>query len=68
MGYHRPVPLETPLRIVARVTGTDDRKVFVSGSITARAAPGTDLVTAEGVFVAPDLDRVRALFPGLRQA
>jgi acyl-coenzyme A thioesterase PaaI-like protein len=68
MGYHRPVPLETPLRIVARVTGTDDRKVFVSGSITARADPGTDLVTAEGVFVAPDLDRVRALFPGLRQA
>lgn len=68
MRYHRPVPLETPLRIVARVTGTDDRKVFVSGAITTGADPDTDLVTAEGVFVAPDLDRVRALFPGLRQA
>ncbi|GAB2756365.1 PaaI family thioesterase [Streptomyces bullii] len=65
MRYHRPVPLETPLRILARVTGTDHRKSFVTGSITTEADPATDLVTAEGVFVAPDPRRVRALFPGL---
>jgi hypothetical protein len=27
--------------------------------------PATDLVTAEGVFVAPDPHRTRVLFPGL---
>lgn len=65
MRYRRPVPLETPLRIVARGTGTDDRKIFVSGSITTLADHATDLVTAEGVFVAPALHRARALFPDL---
>ncbi|MDX2552109.1 PaaI family thioesterase [Streptomyces stelliscabiei] len=39
MRYHRPVPLETPLRILARVTGTDDRRIFVSGSITTQTDP-----------------------------
>ncbi|MFI2719173.1 PaaI family thioesterase [Streptomyces collinus] len=34
MRYHRPIPLETPLRILGRVTGTDQRKVFAAGSIT----------------------------------
>ncbi|WP_369171472.1 PaaI family thioesterase [Streptomyces sp. R28] len=66
MRYHRPVPLETPLRVLARITGTDDRKVFVSGSITTGADPDAPLVTADGVFVTPDPDRARALFPGLR--
>ncbi|MFF8974707.1 PaaI family thioesterase [Streptomyces sp. NPDC014995] len=66
MRYHRPVPLETPLRIVARVTGTGHRKSFVTGSITTAADPATDLVTADGVFVAPDPHRTRALFPELR--
>ena len=66
MRYHRPVPLETPLRILARVTGTDNRKVFVTGSITRQADPATTLVTADGVFVAPDPHRARALFPDLR--
>lgn len=64
--YHRPVPLETPLRILVRVTGTDDRKIFVSGSITTEETPATDLVTADGVFIAPDPCRTRALFPGLQ--
>ncbi|GGU11920.1 PaaI family thioesterase [Streptomyces coeruleorubidus] len=68
MRYHRPVLLETPLRIIARVTGTDGRKIFVNGSITSRtAAPDASLVTAEGVFVTPDPDSTRALFPGLQR-
>jgi acyl-coenzyme A thioesterase PaaI-like protein len=65
MRYHRPVPLETPLRIVARLTGTDHRKSFVAGSMSTETDPATDLVTAEGVFVAPDPHRTRVLFPGL---
>lgn len=66
MRYHRPVPPETPLRILARVTGADDRKVFVSGSIITEEAPAIDLVTADGVLIAPDPRRTRALFPGLQ--
>jgi hypothetical protein len=58
--------LETPLQILGRVTGTDGRKIFVAGTISTRADPGRELVTAEGVFVAPDRRRARALFPGLR--
>ncbi|MGN9761697.1 PaaI family thioesterase [Streptomyces sp. SD31] len=66
MRYHRPVPLETPLRVLARVTGTDERKISVSGSISTRTDPDAHLVTADGIFVTPDPDRARALFPGLR--
>ncbi|MGC0405238.1 hypothetical protein RKD27_007882 [Streptomyces sp. SAI-126] len=65
MRYHRPVPLETPLNILGRVTGTDGRKIFVTGSVTAQEDPATELVTADGVFVTPDLRRTRALFPDL---
>ncbi|MCT9112720.1 PaaI family thioesterase [Streptomyces mirabilis] len=63
MRYRRPVPLETPLRVHAHVTGTEDRKIFVAGSISAAADPSVTLVTADGVFVTPDPDRARALFP-----
>jgi hypothetical protein len=66
MSYHRPIPLETPLRIIGRVTGTDQRKVFAAGSITTEADPATDLVTADAVFITPDPDRARALFPSLQ--
>jgi hypothetical protein len=53
------------LRILARITGTGERKVSVTGSICTEAEPAVDLVTADGVFVIPDLQRARALFPGL---
>ncbi|UFR03005.1 hypothetical protein KBP30_18260 [Streptomyces sp. Go40/10] len=66
MRYQRPAPLETPLRILARVTGTADRKISVSGSITSRAAHETNLVTADGAFLGPDPHRARALFPGMQ--
>ncbi|MFJ5998833.1 hotdog domain-containing protein [Streptomyces sp. NPDC092370] len=67
MRYHRPVPLESPLRLPAHVTGTEDRKVYVAGSITTEVHPATVLVAAEGVFVSPDPEHVQALFPGLRE-
>jgi acyl-coenzyme A thioesterase PaaI-like protein len=61
--YHRPVPLGTPLRVYARVTGTEGRKIFVDGSISTEDDPSVVVVTADGVFVSPDPDRTRALFP-----
>ncbi|CAM5253419.1 PaaI family thioesterase [Streptomyces aurantiogriseus] len=64
--YHRPVPLETPLRVFARVTGTEGRKISVDGSISTEEDPSVAVVTAEGVFVSPDPDRTRALFPDLQ--
>ncbi|MEV5104089.1 PaaI family thioesterase [Streptomyces massasporeus] len=67
MRYHRPVPLEAPLRVLAHVTGTEGRKVYVAGSITTEEDLATVLVAAEGVFVAPDPEHARALFPGLRR-
>lgn len=63
--YHRPVPLETPLRIHARVTDTDHRKIRVTGSITTETDPATPLATGEAVFVTPDPEHARALFPGM---
>lgn len=65
--YHRPVLLEVPLRVHAHVTGTEGRTISVAGSITTDEDPATALVTAEGVFVSPEPDRARALFPGLRE-
>ena len=68
MRYHRPVPLEAPLRVLAHVTGSEGRKVYVAGSITTEEDPATALVAAEGVFVSPDPEHARALFPGLRDS
>lgn len=68
MRYQGPVPLETPLQVRAHVTGTDDRKIFVEGAIATEDAPSTVLVEADGVFVAPDPEVARALFPVLDNA
>ncbi|MFD5322510.1 PaaI family thioesterase [Streptomyces sp. NPDC127092] len=67
LRYHRPVPLQTPLHLSARITGTDDRKIFVVGSITTDHDRSATLVSADGTFVAPDPDRARSLFPSLRE-
>ncbi|MDQ0718332.1 hypothetical protein QFZ55_007784 [Streptomyces luteogriseus] len=50
------------------LTGTEGRKVFVAGSITTEEDLATVLVAAEGVFVSPDPEHARALFPGLRDS
>jgi acyl-coenzyme A thioesterase PaaI-like protein len=65
MTYHRPVPLETPLRVFAEVTGVEGRKISVGGVITTDQDHSTVLVAADGVFVSPDPDRARELFPSL---
>ncbi|WP_281198768.1 hypothetical protein [Micromonospora pallida] len=40
----------------------------MTGSITTAAAPGTALVTVDGLFLTPDRRRARALFPQLAGA
>lgn len=54
VNYCSPTPLHTPLEITARVTGTERRKVFVSGEVRRN---GT--VTAEGTAL-----MVRFAIPG----
>lgn len=65
MRYQGPVPLETPLRVSAHVTGSDGRKIFVSGVIATEQDPSTVLVEGDGIFIAPDPEVARALFPSL---
>ncbi|MFF4563812.1 PaaI family thioesterase [Streptomyces sp. NPDC001435] len=36
VNHHRPVPVLTPLRVVARVARTDGREIFVDGARSPR--------------------------------
>ncbi len=49
VSYRRPIPLNTPITVTARVTEVHGRKVFVRGEICA--ADGTLLVNGEGLFL-----------------
>ncbi|HEX2144338.1 MAG TPA: hotdog domain-containing protein [Glycomyces sp.] len=64
--YRGPVPVEVPLLLRSRITATADRKLSIEASISAEASEVSILVSASGVFVAPDLDQARALFPGAK--
>ena len=64
--YRGPVPIEAPLLLRSRITATEDRKLSVEARMCAEADPETVLVSGTGVFVAPDLDQARALFPGAK--
>ncbi len=57
--YRRPTPLRIPLRIVARHTGREGRRIFAQSTMLAG-----DEVTAEadGVFAEITMDRARKLF------
>ncbi|GGQ72421.1 thioesterase [Couchioplanes caeruleus subsp. azureus] len=61
-SYRAPVPLQTPLRLTARVTTIDGRRVTASGSIATAAEPDAVLVAATGTFVALSADQARRLF------
>src|SRR5580692_6228273 len=60
--YRRPVPLDVPLRIWGRVTGTEGRRVSAVGGITTAAEPDVPLVEAEARFARLRLDQARRLF------
>ncbi|MUL40818.1 PaaI family thioesterase [Streptomonospora sp. PA3] len=51
VDYRRPTPLNAPLEITSRVTGTERRKVFVSGEIRHNGE-----VTAEGTAIMVRID------------
>ena len=54
INYHKPLPLNQPLTLEARITEKDDRKVFSSGEI--RLPDGTVAVSGRGIYVvAPHL-------------
>jgi acyl-coenzyme A thioesterase PaaI-like protein len=57
--YRRPTPLQTPLRVVARHTRREGRRIFCEASMLAG-----DEVTAEaeGVFAEITLERAQKLF------
>ncbi|MGW2619641.1 PaaI family thioesterase [Streptomyces sp. NPDC001500] len=63
--YRGPVPLETPLRATAHITGTDERRIFLRGTIATEQRPSSILVEADGIFVAPAPEVARPLFPAL---
>jgi hypothetical protein len=60
--YRAPVPLKTPLRLTAEVTGVDGRKVTARGTIATAADPGTPLVEATGLFLALAPEQAQHLF------
>lgn len=54
INYHRPLPLNVPLNVEARVTQKDERKIFSTGEI--RLADGAVCVSGRGIYVvAPQL-------------
>jgi hypothetical protein len=63
--YRRPVPLDVPLRIWGRVTGTEGRRVSAVGGITTVAEPDIPLVEAEARFARLRPDQARHLFSRL---
>jgi len=63
--YRAPVPLKTPLRLTAEVTGIDGRKVTARGTIATAAEPDRALVEATGLFLALAPEQAQRLFGAL---
>jgi acyl transferase domain-containing protein/acyl carrier protein len=61
--FLRPVPLDTPLRVWARVSETEGPRTLVIGAITTVDEPGVPLVEGEGRFLGIDPDRAGPLLP-----
>lgn len=60
--YRAPVPLRTPLRLTAKVTEVNGRRVTAWGAIAAAAEPDTVLVEASGIFVGLRPEQATRLF------
>lgn len=60
--YHRPVPLEAPLRIWGRVEEVDGRRTKVVGGVTTTADPDLQLVEAAAWFVALRPEQAHEMF------
>jgi uncharacterized protein (TIGR00369 family) len=61
INYHKPLPLNQPLTLEARITQIDERKIFSTGEI--KLTDSTVAVSGRGIYVAaPQLfDRVRLM-------
>jgi acyl-coenzyme A thioesterase PaaI-like protein len=68
LDYRRPVPLETPLVLRARVAENVGRKSVITGDIALAAAPDESLVEARGVFVTPRPEKSEAYFGSITDA
>ena len=64
--YRAPVPLQTPLRLTARVDEVTGRRITVRGVIATVAEPGNVLVEAVGMFVGLRPEQAARLFGGVR--
>ena len=54
INYHKPLPLNQPLTLEARITQMDERKIFSTGEIIL--ADSTVAVSGRGIYVvAPKL-------------
>lgn len=54
INYHKPLPLHETLQLAARITQTDERKIFSTGEIML--PDGTIAVSGRGIYVtAPQL-------------
>jgi uncharacterized protein (TIGR00369 family) len=54
INYHKPLPLDTPLTLEARITQIDERKIFSAGEI--HTPDDTVAVSGRGIYVvAPEL-------------
>ena len=49
INYHRPLPLYQPLKLAARITQKDERKIFSTGEI--KLLDGTVCVSGRGIYV-----------------
>jgi len=50
INYHKPLPLNQPLTLEARITQKDERKIFSTGEI--KLADSTVAVSGRGIYVA----------------
>ncbi|WNV75098.1 PaaI family thioesterase [Geodermatophilus sp. DSM 44513] len=62
LGYHRPVPLVTPLVLRGRVVASRGRRTTATGTIALAADPERPLVDARGEWVTPRPESVADYF------
>lgn len=68
LDYRRPVPLDTPLIMRARITETAERRTIAAGTIALAEDPERTMVEAHAVFVVPRAEQQEAYFGAIRDA
>jgi acyl-coenzyme A thioesterase PaaI-like protein len=68
LSYHRPVPLDTPLVLRARVVESRGRRTTATGTIALADEPDRPLVEARGLWVTPREEVREAYFGSITNA